>query len=276
MTKYAVSLFALLFMTMSASAQDSVTETLIKQRHKFDVELNEKPAVLKKLIYLTHKEVGSQGPKAQQMFIETVMNRANAKKWSLDKTMNPAYYPPLRKKVTSLPPSMAKKYMGMAYNALEGMNKANFATDNASNQKGNRLAAKRQKQGRRGVVEGGEFFYVDIGNLPFFREMDKMFRELDRELNPDRRRPVNPKVKPVKKDEDKKVNPDKGKDNVEKKDDKVVNPEKREDKPVEAVPAPVAPVAPPPAPVPPPPVEDTGWSDWFKSLKNRIEDAIKK
>ena len=296
--KHLVGLFLAVFIMASAASAQTVADTLTTMRAPFDVELSNNYSVLRKFVFLTDEAVGSQGEEAQQAFVEMVMNQAVAKKWSLNRVMNKKYFPQLKQEIVDLPISVHRKYVNLIDNALEGSNVALFMTDSASG----KLASKRKMAGRHGVDVGNEFFYVDLGHMPFFREMDKMFRDIEREFNPDRRRPVNPKVKPVKKDEDKKDD-DKGK-----KDDKVapVVPSVAPEKPVEVVPAPVvAPVAPvvvptpvapvkpvteptqpPPAPVAPPvvappaptppPVEDTGWSDWFKSMKNKIEDAIKK
>lgn len=165
---------AAVFLFASPAAAQTVEQTLIHQRYKLGTEMKKNPSIRKRLIYLTHKEVGSQGDAAQQMFIETVMNRAYARKMTLAKTMNSKYYPPLRSKMRGIAPRHERKYALMIDKALEGSNLSHFATDNASNQPGNKLAAKRKKQGRPGVTAGGEFFYVDGPHIWFYKKMTQL------------------------------------------------------------------------------------------------------
>jgi hypothetical protein len=148
-----------------------ISEHLAIQRKRFDAELQDNPHTLKKLLYLVDREVGSQGTKAQQMFLETVVNRAAARNEDIEDVMTPAYYPPMRKRVVSVGKWKERHYTGLLDAVLDGSNLSHFATDNASAG----LAANRRAR-YSGVTSGGEFFYVDRPYTHFLRKMQAMIR----------------------------------------------------------------------------------------------------
>lgn len=174
----AVFLVALTALATPGQSLWSVEDHLAHQRLQFEYELEKNPRLMTKLTYLVDKEVGTQGTKAQQMFLETVMNRAVAREEKIADVLTPAYYPPLRKGVRPVGKAKEKKYAALLDNVLEGSNLSNFATDNASNDRRakNMLMNKRKKQGRPGVVERGEFFYVDRPYHHFYTKMRNLLR----------------------------------------------------------------------------------------------------
>ena len=99
---------------------------LAADRAKFAGELQD-PAIKARLFSLTHKEVGSQGPEAQQAFMETVFNRASARGQTLDRTMQRGYYP-----AVSMKHVPGADYSSTLDAVRGGSNVSNFATGNAS------------------------------------------------------------------------------------------------------------------------------------------------
>lgn len=93
------------------------------------------PRVRDSLFALTHAEVGGQGPQAQQAFIESVFNRAAARKRSLYDTINDRkYFPPVTfsRMSAGVPDNMRDHYGGLFQNVVGGSNISNLATGNAS------------------------------------------------------------------------------------------------------------------------------------------------
>jgi hypothetical protein len=79
-------------LNMTSPSSGNEAGGITDARAKFAGELKN-PAIRDRLMNLTHKEVGSQGQQAQKALIETVINRAAARKQSLDQTMRLGYYP---------------------------------------------------------------------------------------------------------------------------------------------------------------------------------------
>lgn len=80
-------------------------------------------------------EVGGQGPRAEQAYIEAVMNRALSRGKSLTQTINdPSYYPQttMSKLGYGFGPDEQARINGMISNAMKGSNISNFATGNES------------------------------------------------------------------------------------------------------------------------------------------------
>ena len=148
-------------------------------RSKFKEEFEKNPAVMAQLFSLAKAEVGSQGPKAIQMWMETVFNRAHARGRSIafiisPDSESPSYWPKgqHRPKLTE---NEMKEYGKHFKEVMEGSNLTDYATDNASSD----LAVRREKSGRRGRWENGEFFYTDFH---YKDAMDKLRKETDTRL----------------------------------------------------------------------------------------------
>src|SRR4030095_2446446 len=83
----------------------------------------EDPRVAGQLYGLPHREVGAQGPKAQQAFIETVFNRAAARGATLAQTVaDTDYYPAVSLKPAALSQDDITRYRQMTLNAGQGSN----------------------------------------------------------------------------------------------------------------------------------------------------------
>ena len=103
-------------------------------RSSFDAELAN-PAVRARLLAITNAEVGSQGPQAQQAFMETVFNRASARGQTLDQTLRGSYFPKTTYNAADRvmgSPAMETKYADMLAKVRGGSNISNYATGNAS------------------------------------------------------------------------------------------------------------------------------------------------
>lgn len=103
-------------------------------RSSFDAELAN-PAVRARLLAMTNAEVGSQGPQAQQAFMETVFNRASSRGQTLDQTLRGSYFPKTTYDAADRvmgSPAMETKYADMLAKVRGGSNISNYATGNAS------------------------------------------------------------------------------------------------------------------------------------------------
>jgi hypothetical protein len=144
----------------TASAPTSVNEAgrIADARAVFADELS-KPAIRDRLMALTHKEVGSQGRQAQNALIETVINRAAARKQSLDQTMRLGYYPNMGN-TNALSEEQRQQYGPMIDEAIGGANISNYATGNAS-KKVDVGAETFESQGERFGVEERDRAWAD-------------------------------------------------------------------------------------------------------------------
>lgn len=107
---------------------------LAERRARFQNELQD-PKIRNRLLALTHAEVGNQGPKAHQAFMETLFNRADARGQSLWDTMHGPYFPQITHQRTSArtgDPRLDQQYGNLLQEVASGSNVANFATGNAS------------------------------------------------------------------------------------------------------------------------------------------------
>ena len=104
-------------------------------RSKISPELQD-PAVRSQLYAVTEAEVGSQGPAAQQAFMESVLNRAQARGMTVAQVLSDRSYFPAttmaRAARVASDPQLATKYSALTDNVLQGSNVSNFATGNAS------------------------------------------------------------------------------------------------------------------------------------------------
>ena len=126
-------------------------------------ELRDNPQLVGDLFSLTHQEVGTQGPEAQQAFIETVFNRAAARGQTLDQAMHDSgYYPKVSLRPAELSNAHIENYGNILSQVGQGSNISGGATGNAS--KNVRFAG-----GPQTFVAGGERFGVegpDISKTP--------------------------------------------------------------------------------------------------------------
>lgn len=106
----------------------------VLNRSSFDAELAN-PAVRSRLLAITNAEVGSQGPQAQQAFMETIFNRATARGQTLDQTLRGSYFPKTTYDAADRvmgSQAMETKYADMLAKVRGGSNLSNYATGNAS------------------------------------------------------------------------------------------------------------------------------------------------
>jgi hypothetical protein len=168
---------------------------LLNARSTIAQEL-EDPDVAGGLFNLTHNEVGSQGPEAQQAFIESVFNRAAARNQTLAQTISDrAYYPAQSFRERQIAPEEAARYRQMVTNAAQGSNLSRFATGNASGNVG--FAG-----GPQTYAAGGERFGIegpDLDKIPRARPADVQEFRVERgeavtpvEMEVRRAKPVGP------------------------------------------------------------------------------------
>src|SRR4029434_10521808 len=128
-------------------------------RSRFAEELKD-PRTADQLFSLTHREVGGQGPEAQQAFIETVFNRAASRNMSLAQTMGDRkYYPEKSLSRARYSDADAARYRNLAINAWEGSNISNYATGNASGNVGVGQETYRSRGERFGVEKPDRHWY---------------------------------------------------------------------------------------------------------------------
>lgn len=92
------------------------------------------PRIRDRLIAYTKAEVGGQGPQAQQAFIESIFNRAVARRQTLERTLSGSYFPDVTHQRAQGPVGEAQRasYAPLVRDVLGGSNLSNFATGNAS------------------------------------------------------------------------------------------------------------------------------------------------
>lgn len=130
------------------------------------------PNIRARLASLAYNEIGSRGyakgnDEDAHKFMETVRNRAMARGKTLNQIMQPGYYP--ARSFKGAPPGVAERYGSRLDAVAGGSNKANFATDNASDEAGNPVKSRRLQRGlgpdKTGVggysATGEELFYSD-------------------------------------------------------------------------------------------------------------------
>jgi hypothetical protein len=105
--------------------------SLAATRAGFAAELEKNPGLKQDLFKLAEAEVGGQGPKAKQAFIETVYNRAAARKTSLAAQIHhKGYYPQVTR--NKMARSRAQVDEELLKQIHGGANISGFATGNAS------------------------------------------------------------------------------------------------------------------------------------------------
>jgi len=110
--------------------------SLAEARSRFTQEL-QNPEIRRLLMASTMAEVGGQGPRAEQAYIESVMNRALSRGYNLRDTLTNAhghYYPSstTSKLGAHIPEPVNARLGPMIDSALQGSNISNFATGNES------------------------------------------------------------------------------------------------------------------------------------------------
>src|SRR6516165_8313569 len=130
-------------------------------RDKFARELKN-PEIKERLFRLTEVEVHHQGPKATQAFMESVLNRADARGQTLAKAINDRHYYPAVSLRGWDPGDNRPMFRAVLDKVLAGSNLAGFATGNASGHVG--FNGGRQTYvpgtGERFGIEGTDFAWA--------------------------------------------------------------------------------------------------------------------
>src|SRR6266850_1101604 len=120
----------------SSTEQASVQPVPLSDiRIQFRKEMDDNPAVYKKLLASTDAEVGDQDQKSKVAYMESVMNRAKARGMTLDETLSDShYYPKVTLDRLNQPVSVDthQNLNPLVHRVLEGSNLTNFATGNES------------------------------------------------------------------------------------------------------------------------------------------------
>jgi hypothetical protein len=138
-------------------------------RDKFARELKN-PEIKERLFRLTEVEVHHQGPKATQAFMESVLNRADARGQTLAEAINDRrYYPAVSLRGWD-PGDDRPLFRAVLEKVLAGSNIAGFATGNASRHVG-------FNGGRQTYVPGtGERFGIEGTDFAWVFSMEKRIR----------------------------------------------------------------------------------------------------
>lgn len=144
------------------------------RQQKFAKEL-QNPAVRRQLAALMKIETGGMSAASKADWLETLVNRAGVSDASLMSRLrgrNRAYWGGGIGNPRSVSESQLKEFDSLAQQVLQGRDRTQGATDNASNQPGNRLADSRMRKLRNegrpqdgrwtgGAYGKGEFVYID-------------------------------------------------------------------------------------------------------------------
>jgi hypothetical protein len=130
-------------------------------RDKFAHELKN-PEIKERLFRLTEVEVHHQGPKATQAFMESVMNRADARGQTLAEAINDRHYYPAVSLRGWDPGDDRPMFRNVLEKVLAGSNVAGFATGNASRHVGFNGGHQTYVPGtgERFGIEGTDFAWV--------------------------------------------------------------------------------------------------------------------
>ena len=138
-------------------------------RDKFARELK-KPEIKERLFRLTKVEVYHQGPKATQAFMESVLNRADARGQTLAEAINDRHYYPAVSLRGWDPGDDRPMFRAVLDKVLAGSNVAGFATGNASRHVG-------FNGGRQTYVPGtGERFGIEGTDFAWVFSMEKRIK----------------------------------------------------------------------------------------------------
>ncbi|WP_149576380.1 hypothetical protein [Xanthobacter oligotrophicus] len=139
---------------------------LAEARTRYAPELQD-PVVAARLAAFTHAEVGSQGPQAQQAFMESMLNRAAARNQTLAETMSGSYFPAIthqRVAQFSADPQITGRYGDVVKAVLGGSNVGQYATGNASGSVG-------FNSGPQVAAFGGERFGIEGPDQAWVRRL---------------------------------------------------------------------------------------------------------
>ncbi|MFG1340367.1 hypothetical protein [Xanthobacter autotrophicus] len=139
---------------------------LTQARSRYASELQD-PAIASRLAALTHAEVGSQGPQAQQAFVESTLNRAAARNQTLADAMSGGYFPAVthqRVAQFSANPQITGRYGDVVKAVLGGSNVGQYATGNASGSVG-------FNSGPQVAAFGGERFGIEGPDQAWVRRL---------------------------------------------------------------------------------------------------------
>jgi len=130
-------------------------------RDKFARELRN-PEIKERLFRLTEVEVHHQGPKATQAFMESVLNRADARSQTLAEAINDRHYYPSVSLRGWDPGDDRPMFRAVLEKVLAGSNIAGFATGNASRHVGFNGGHQTYVPGtgERFGIEGTDFAWV--------------------------------------------------------------------------------------------------------------------
>lgn len=149
---------------------DRFSGTLSEDRQKaFAKELENNPQLMRDLHTRAVNEVG-KNPANQQLWLETLFNRAMFQGKSLEQTVNSrhrvgGYFPDASFKNTGASDKEVEQFANsvVQQGIMKGSNRTNMATDNASDQPGNPVASNRIRAGVTGQWMGEgksqEFYY---------------------------------------------------------------------------------------------------------------------
>ena len=138
-------------------------------RDKFARELKN-PEIKERLFRLTEVEVHHQGPKATQAFMESVLNRADARGQTLAEAINDRHYYPAVSLQGWDPGDDRAMFRAVLEKVLAGSNVAGFATGNASKHVG-------FNGGRQTYVPGtGERFGIEGTDFAWVSSMEKRIK----------------------------------------------------------------------------------------------------
>lgn len=146
-------------------------QALANDRAKFQKELAD-PAVAARFAAYVEAEVGSQGPKAQQAFIETIFNRASSRGQTLRQTLDGPYFPGSthsRARAYAQNPRITEKYKALFGAAIGGSNISGFATGNGS--EGVKFGG-----GPQTSSYGGEDYGIEKADIGWARRMQEISR----------------------------------------------------------------------------------------------------
>ena len=132
-------------------------------------ELRKDPGLIGQLFSLTKREVGTQGPEAQQAFIETVFNRSGIRRKPIGTTItDPGYYAKKSLVPANLSDEDIASFGESLKKVIQGSNISNNATGNASDTVGfNGGPLTARFGGEKFGIEGPDFGKTPVPYNPF-------------------------------------------------------------------------------------------------------------
>jgi hypothetical protein len=148
-----------------AARQTLIADLSLGESRMFFNEELKISAIRDRLFAYTEVEVGSQGPKAWQAFMETIFNRASARQQTLRQTLSGPYFPAIThaRARRGASDKTRAKYSDMLIDVIGGSNISGFATGNASGAVG-------FGGGPTTFRAGGEEFGIERADIVWTRE----------------------------------------------------------------------------------------------------------